>query len=158
MRADRIGQVMTSTLGLSLVVAIFVVTATAYGGAARAEQRPRDVIGLRCPYDVSQTKAFCRAMVQTLSQISLASVVRRLKPGNVFRPRPGDLEVIMTVDEMTDKVIVAHLEWRLGGAGALQYGPEVRFDMTGSTVRPAVFENVADRLVKSSPEFLESTP
>ena len=151
-------QEMGSRVGLFFsCVAVALLTGAVPGVGMEAQQSP-SVIELRCPQDVTRPEALCQSLAGTLKRWSPSSVVRTVQEGQGLRLRAGDLRVFLHVDAMTDDSLTAHLEWQVGEFGKVHKGPKVEFSVMDIELRPALFDQFADGLVKANPAFVETLP
>ncbi len=123
-----------------------------------AKQGSPNLIALQCPEDAAQHDALCRSMAEALTRRSPSSHIQTLQAGETLELRADDLLVALRVDDFTDSMITAHLEWQLGQTGELSAGPQIEFRVMDVELRPTLLNSFADGLLSANPELLETLP
>lgn len=142
--------------GTLLFLGCFVLLTVSSKGMTMGNQKVRQVIVLNCPSNVPQPEILCNEMTQSLSDASPSSVIRQLEPGEEFQARPGDLEVTLRLDNVSQYNIGGHLEWRAGASEKMQSGPRVDIDVMDTVIKPAFYAQFTAGLIRATPQMLSN--
>lgn len=146
-------RVVTFFLVSVFGVGVMLMTGMSQGASAMSGQQSRPVVTVFCPADMPDADALCQAMIRSLGQVVPERVVRR---GDVPKLQSDDLAVVLHVDDRRDAHLSGYLEWQ-DGSGARGTGPVVQLDVMDSGLRPAMFNQFTDGLLKAGPTFWDNT-
>jgi len=121
-------------------------------GNAMSQQRARPVVSFSCEVAAPHPESLCQALMQALSQQVPQAVVR-----SVDVPDGKEaLLISLEAEALSRRQMTGRLSWKIG-AGPVQRGPEIGFDvMDDAELSATVYDGFARGLIMASPELQQA--
>ncbi|CUH51533.1 hypothetical protein [Shimia marina] len=111
----------------------------------------KPVIVVSCPDVPGHGDHLCPALIASLTQAAPEHVVQ--ETANDDTTRPEDLHVTLVMRDATDYRLIGTLEWRTQQQPPSS-GPEVELTVMDSTIRPGMYRQFTDELIKANAKFV----